>query len=143
MQKEKDFLKSIGTQDIPHDTRTLYDHLVGVQELLAHHNRPDYEQRAGLFHAIYGTEFFPLRGRLNLTRENVRKNIGEQAEEIVYIFSQPEVRPFRIMGGIEYDEPLKTSLRWLDYCNGKEQHPDSDDLVLKNVMHLYETLLGI
>ncbi len=143
MQKYYDFLDKIGTKQIPHDTRTLYDHLVGVQQLLAKHNRPEHEQVAGLFHAIYGTEFFSLKGKLNLSRETVIKNIGEQAEEIVWEYSQENARPFGILGGLAYDEPLKTSLRWLDYINGLEQHTDEEDIVFRNVMHLYEILLEL
>tara|TARA_B100000287_G_scaffold320685_1_gene304619 strand:+ start:368 stop:820 length:453 start_codon:yes stop_codon:yes gene_type:complete len=148
VKKEIEFLKKIGCEEIPHDSRNLLQHLVGVQEMLAHYERPEYEQRAGLFHAIYGTEFFQTG--LNVDREIVQKNIGIDAEEIVHWFCQPGVRPFRIMGGLEFGEPLKTSLRWLDYCNGMEQHGKGskmsiaqDDMVFENVMHLYEMILGI
>ena len=148
MKKEIDFLDRLGTKNIPHDTRNLYDHLVGVYELLKSHGRPEHEQRAGLFHAIYGTEFFNTG--LTITRDIVKKNIGEEAEEIAYIFCTTKGRPgtgdrrMLFMGGLEWEEPLRTSLRWLDYLNAIEQHDEeSMDMVFKNTMHLYRTILNI
>jgi len=78
-----------------------------------------------------------------ITREAVRRNIGEQSEEIVYNFCETRgERRVRFMGGVEFDEPLKTSLRWLDYCNIIEQHKEID-IPLQNTIHVYQTILNI
>ena len=142
MEKEIEFLRKIGCEEIPHDSRNLLTHLIGVYKLLYDYGRPEHEQRAGLFHAIYGTEFYTPG--LVITREVVKKNIGEEAEEIVYNFCETRgERRMRFMGGIEFKEPLKTSLRWLDFCNIIEQHNIEGDIPLQNVVHVYETVLNI
>ena len=77
-----------------------------------------------------------------ITRDIVRKNIGKEAEEIVFHFCETKgERRMRFMGGIEFEEPLKTSLRWLDFCNIIEQHKIEGDIPLQNVVHVYETIL--
>tara|TARA_B100002019_G_scaffold117275_1_gene100729 strand:- start:5408 stop:5845 length:438 start_codon:yes stop_codon:yes gene_type:complete len=142
LDREINFLKKIGTEQVPHDRgRSLFTHLHGVYKLLESNGRPLHEQRAGLFHAIYGTEFFGVN--LQVTREIVQKNIGEDAELIVWTFcnTDGQDRTIRFMGGVEFPEPLKTSLRWLDYCNTVEQHAADKNPIILNVFSLYESIL--
>ena len=49
-----DFLKRLGTEETKHSGGTLFDHLIGVSNILEEMGAPQHVQDAGLFHSIYG-----------------------------------------------------------------------------------------
>ena len=78
---------------------------------------PLYLQDAGLFHSVYGTSSFKDASTWN--RFAIIDEIGEQAEEIVYLFSKiPQPRIFHI----SQMEPsqLKKDLLLLDRANQED-----------------------
>ena len=117
------YLKSIGTDNLPHSNRrTLIEHLIGTAKLLKELGRNETEQKAGLFHSIYGTEYYKHSEKLNVKREEVKNLIGEESENLVYIFCNLRDRKNTILKG-QLDEPIKTQLRWIEYANLREQNP--------------------
>ena len=72
------------TKDVPHSGSNLTNHLLGVHSLMLQTNAPEYLCLAGLFHSIYGTEYFHYDKPIN--RTFVRDYIGKEAEELVFLF---------------------------------------------------------
>ena len=103
--------------DVSHSGETLYEHLLGVQKNLKDMGAPEYLQDAGLFHSVYGTSSFQHQSTND--RDKVRELIGEQAEEVVFMFcslAQPRQKNIIAM------EPsqLKTDLLRLNIANQDE-----------------------
>jgi len=122
-----EFLKESGADTLNHSGRTLFDHLVGVEQLLKKHGRSETEQRAGLFHSIYGTEYYTKSESLNIQRDKIRELIGEQSELLAFLFCKTKGRTQRIVEDDWFCEPERTQLRWIEYCNLIEQNPDRAD----------------
>ena len=81
-QHALEFLENY-TKNIPHSKTTLFNHLKNTWQILKRQNCSDDVCLAGMFHSIYGTEFF---NKTTLSRDNVRSIIGDNAEDIVYRF---------------------------------------------------------
>ena len=79
-----DFLKQLGCNECMHGTDTLLHHLIGTRTLLREWGAKEYVQDAGLYHSVYGTEYF--QPNLNVSRDQVRKIIGTEAERLVDLF---------------------------------------------------------
>jgi len=97
--------------------------------------RPMDEVKAGLFHSIYGTEFQMYQ--INVSREEVQDVIGVNSERIVNTFCTLNDRVNTILYGKGLKEPDKTSLRWIEYCNIRDQDPKA------NILKEFEVLLPI
>ena len=111
------FLEDIGTDEKSHTERSLLDHLLGTYNKLKEWNAPEYLQDAGLFHSVYGTSSFKHQSTNN--RDAVRDLIGEQAEEIVFMFCSteaPRTENFRNM----QDGQLKADLLLLSEANSED-----------------------
>ena len=116
----------LGADRIPHLHDDLLSHSIRVSGLLYNYGRPMDEVKAGLFHSIYGNEF--QRYKIDVPREEVQDVIGERSEHIVNLFNTLDDRPYTILYGRGLKEPEKTTLRWLEYCNMKDQDPEADIL---------------
>ena len=118
----------LGADRIPHlrEEDSLLSHSIRVAGLLYNYGRPMDEVKAGLFHSIYGNEF--QRYKIDVPREEVQDVIGERSEHIVNLFNTLDDRPYTILYGRGLKEPEKTTLRWLEYCNIKDQDPEADIL---------------
>lgn len=79
-----EFLKEL-TSTKKHYKKTFYQHLYNVYCYLKAQSLPEEVCNAGLFHSIYGTEFYDFQSAA-ITRDVVRGYIGEYAEELVYIY---------------------------------------------------------
>jgi len=80
-----DFYASIGADKVRHSKSTLMAHAIGVYNHLKNHGCDEAVCHAGLFHSIYGTEYFQ-RFKLPLERRTeLRSLIGEYAERLVFI----------------------------------------------------------
>ena len=113
----------IGADRIPHLHDDLLSHSIRVAGLLYHYGRPMDEVKAGLFHSIYGNEFQMYK--INVSREEIQSVIGERSEHIVNLFNTLIDRVDTILYARGLDEPDKTTLRWLEYCNIKDQDPNA------------------
>lgn len=86
-QELLDLLRELSTDQNPHSGRTLMDHLQGTWRLLRDWDNPDEICTAGLFHSVYGTEFYKTRSADLSQREQIRQVIGQRAEQLAYFFS--------------------------------------------------------
>ena len=120
------YLVGLGADNIPHRESDLLSHSTRVAGMLYHYNRPFEEQVVALFHSIYSTEY--QRYKINVPREEIQNLIGERAEYLVNTFCTLNDRVDTILYGRGLSEPDKTSLRWLEYCNIKDQDPEADIL---------------
>jgi hypothetical protein len=80
------FLRIANTEGMPHSDRALLDHLLGTRQLLI-----DWEARpalcdAGLFHSVYGTEYYELQAIPLAMRSEVQQLIGDEAESLAWLF---------------------------------------------------------
>ncbi len=89
LPKEKIFerLSELGAGEFKHVNGTLIEHLQETHDLLeSWGNRPALCM-AGLFHAVYGTDgFSPIVVEI-AKRKEIAQLIGQEAEQITYIFS--------------------------------------------------------
>ncbi|WP_371588620.1 DUF6817 domain-containing protein [Streptomyces virginiae] len=81
-----DFLELHGAGAMQHSSADLLTHLEGVHDLLQSWNAREALCDAGLFHSAYGTEIFPTGAVPHDLRPAVRDLIGEEAEELAYLF---------------------------------------------------------
>ena len=120
------YMIKLGADRIPHLHDDLLSHSIRVSGLLYNYGRPMDEVKAGLFHSIYGNEFQMYR--INVSREEIQSVIGDRSEHIVNLFNTLIDRVDTILYARGLDEPDKTSLRWLEYCNIKDHDPEADIL---------------
>lgn len=81
------FLRELGMDRVEHDSHVPFlAHLRGVRELLREWGARAELQDAGLFHSVYGTEYFDPAGGDGPDRAAVREEIGAEAEEIAWLW---------------------------------------------------------
>ncbi|MBL7261918.1 DUF6817 domain-containing protein [Paractinoplanes lichenicola] len=78
------WLRDRGAESIPHAGGSLYEHLDRVHARLATHELSEDERLAGLTHAAYGTDGFPVALLEVTERRRLREIIGPEAEALVY-----------------------------------------------------------
>lgn len=93
------FLKNVAS-NIPHSKTTLFDHLYRTYKILKSHGADEDTCLAGLYHSVYGTEFY---SRLNLSRDDVKRIIGVEAEKIVYEFCSLIDRDAQLLNNLDVD----------------------------------------
>ncbi len=81
------FLASRGAREIAHPGGTLLAHLQRVHALLETWDARPAVRLAGLCHAFYGTDGFPVVLGDMCRREELAAVIGEEAEEIVHFYA--------------------------------------------------------
>ena len=78
-------LRRLGFGDLTHDSHVPFlSHLLGTRRVLVEWGERPALRDAGLFHSAYGTEYFPVDRPA--TREEVRDVIGDDAEEIAWLW---------------------------------------------------------
>lgn len=96
------FLQRV-TQNIAHSDTTLFAHLYNTWNILKNQNRSEQVCMAGLFHSVYGTEFYD---RIKLDREEIQKIIGQVAENIVFRFCNLQDRDAQLLHPQSFDKDL-------------------------------------
>ena len=127
-----DFITSI-TSDIEHSGISLASHLLGVYSFLRLAKAPEYVCLAGLFHSIYGTEFYDAG--IKIDRTHVRNYIGKEAEELVFLFCHLRDRDISILKSENKD------LMFISYANLLELHTQCKNEELMSMIRLYQTNL--
>ena len=84
-QEMVQFLKDLGTDDIPHSGKPFIAHLISVFNDLKRWGADQDICRAGLFHSIYGTQEFQRFCFSTEQRDQVKELIGERAEWIAFL----------------------------------------------------------
>ncbi len=89
MGSRLELLKSLGFAQLEHDSHVPFlSHLVGTRRLLATWGASDALCDAGLFHSVYGTQYFePTR---TPARDEVIAVIGPEAERIAWLWCEIE-----------------------------------------------------
>lgn len=90
----KQLLLELGTDRIQHARSSFMEHLEGTAHLLRQWGNDEALCLAGLFHSIYGTQDFEHQSLGYEKREKLREAIGEEAEELAYLFSVCDRRTF-------------------------------------------------
>jgi hypothetical protein len=81
-------LDRLGTNRRPHEGgRSLREHLEGTYQRLSEWGNPDAVCLGGLFHSIYGTEYYPVASAGLEQRGVIRDCIGARAERLAYLYS--------------------------------------------------------
>ena len=82
-----DFLADVGADTVRHNlNEDLLPHLIGTRDLLRSWGARGALCDAGLFHSVYGTEYFATETLSVGRRDDVREVIGEAAEAIVWLW---------------------------------------------------------
>lgn len=74
------------TMFLKHSGQSFFDHLYNTFLILKTHNLPEDICIAGLFHSIYGTEFY--RPNLKIDEAEIKNMIGDRANHLVKCFSE-------------------------------------------------------
>jgi hypothetical protein len=89
-QKYLDLLQELRTDKSSHSGRTLWEHLKGTYALLESWENPNYVCIGGLFHSIYGTQYYKVQSANLEDRKRIADIISPQAEELAYLFCSTE-----------------------------------------------------
>lgn len=122
MQPEhKAYLLAQGAGNTAHSGYTLWQHLVGVHNILQACKFPEYLCLAGLFHSVYGTQVFKKITVDKSQRAQVQALIGAQAESLAMAFCElprPKLFEATLQQGIE---ALPDWIQQLDIHHDKQQ----------------------
>jgi SM-20-related protein len=80
------YLISKKTQNIPHNNKSLFKHLVNVYDKLRSWKCNEDICFAGLFHSIYGNNIFTTE--VEKDRDIIKKLIGDTSENLVYLYNK-------------------------------------------------------
>ncbi len=94
--------------------------MVGVAEILKKQDEPEYLQVAGLYHSIYGEEMSGNFGYGLITREELKKQIGDQSEEVVHAWCKLADKNRELAIESIEDVQLKKDLYKIHAANKKE-----------------------
>ena len=94
LPRRLELLRSLGAGEVRHNSEEdLLPHLLGTRKLLRSWGAREELLDAGLFHSIYGTEFFATEtfrigdgAGEQEQRDRLRAEIGPVAEELVYLW---------------------------------------------------------
>lgn len=131
-----EYLKSLGVEFTAHSGRTFYEHLCNVELILKVCRQPEYVCLAGLYHSIYGTNYFTKTTTTD--RDAIKNVIGEKAERLAYLFCNAH-RPYcwftsndiimRDGSFIRVDNQTLHDLRMIEGANLLEQQQGADMIV--------------
>src|SRR4051795_9590961 len=80
-----DLLRSLGFGELQHDSHVPFlSHLIGTRRLLVSWGCRPALCEAGLFHSVYGTEYFEPEQQP--TRDDVVAIIGTEAERVAWLW---------------------------------------------------------
>jgi hypothetical protein len=86
VQRAMALLDEVGAVDVEHPSGTLMQHLQGTYDVLESWACPEHLCLAGLYHSVYGTQFFQHETLPVDARRRVQEAIGERAEELAFLF---------------------------------------------------------
>jgi hypothetical protein len=82
-----ELLRRLGADQVRHNSNEdLLPHLIGTGRLLASWGARAALCDAGMFHSIYGTEYFATETAPASSREEIRAVIGDEAEAVVELW---------------------------------------------------------
>jgi hypothetical protein len=115
-------LEHLGAQYVKHSGRTLIQHLPGTWRILSKEAEREPVCLAGLYHSIYGTNFFKTSimepGEVK-NRALIQSIIGDEAEHLAYLFCTID-RPYILLNGA-FGGPERQDLLTIEIANLLEQ----------------------
>lgn len=109
------------TLHLPHTKKTFFEHLFNTMRILEHRENSDDILLAGLFHSIYGTEYY--KHDLVFPREKIKDLIGQYAEHLVYEFCNMKERYKTLMTNANnYSNNILYDLVEIAIANSIEQN---------------------
>jgi hypothetical protein len=107
--EQLEFLSRTGAEGVSHTGRNLLGHLGEVAAMLEKWGARPALRDAGLFHSVYGTEFMRSPIIDSGEREPVRRLIGDEGEEIAWLWHS--VRRASIAANLGRESRLRITLR--------------------------------
>lgn len=109
------------TTEINHSGKSFFEHLFNtLLHLESRKNKKDI-LLAGLFHSIYGTEYF--QHNLQIPREFIKGLIGEYSEQLVYEFCNMKNRYNTLLTNANnYSDEIHKALVEIEIANLKDQN---------------------
>lgn len=107
------------THDIPHSGVTFFEHLFGTFCVLKNFGCDEDTCLAGMFHAIYGTEFF--KNAPCVEESYVKDLIGGEANRLVRLFSTDNRNVGIVNNLLNVDSQTHLKLLYILYANLIEQ----------------------
>lgn len=104
---------------LTHSGQSFFDHLYNTFLLLKSYNLPEEICIAGLFHSIYGTEFY--NPNLKINEEEIKNIIGEKANYLVKCFSESNRLEKILSNYFNLDAVDDLYLTYILYANEVEQ----------------------
>lgn len=135
-----DLLRELAADDSPHSDGTLLEHLTGTYDLLEKWGNPKDVCVGGLFHSIYGTQYYTVQSTDLADRKRIADIIGPQAEELAFLFcttdrmsffteadkASPMLVDTTTRKSVSVDTPTLRSLIEIEVANRLEQfQPDA------------------
>ena len=126
--------------DEHHGNDYFISHCMGVYTILKQMGSPIEICLAGLYHSVYGTEYFtPVT---HITKQTLIEYIGERSENLVSIFCSLKDRDISILKNLNnYDERKRKDLLYVNYANLIDQSQSLDDPKLKSLLSEYQKAL--
>lgn len=131
-----DYIKA-KTIDIKHSHSNLFEHSYNLYLLLQHMNCSKDICLAGLFHSIYGNNYFDPK--LGVERKFIKKLIGKKAEELVYRFNNTKNRDEYFLKNADEEE----SLFLICYVNLIDQSEGQSDELVNKYLKKYKEMFSI
>jgi|13_taG_2_1085334.scaffolds.fasta_scaffold58297_2 hypothetical protein len=123
----------IMTDGIRHGDGSFYKHNKSVYDILKSLKLNEDLCLAGLYHSVYGTEFF--KPNLNINRDIISNKIGSYAENLVFNFCNLKNRDYTIL------EIKDKDLQYIAYANLLCQ--DNKNEKIENLIRKYKNQLGL
>jgi len=121
ISKEADYIFK-KTIDMKHSGRSFFEHLYRTSLVLENLEQSKELCAAGMFHSIYGTEFYNYDGS-NIDRDEIKSLIGDYAESLVHEFCLLENRLDTLISNKKNYEPsFRRDLLFIEYANLIEQN---------------------
>lgn len=121
--------KLLGEDKFSHTSKTLLEHLKETSRLLEQWNAPDYICLAGLYHSIYGTQYYKKQPIDIRERDRIRTTIGDKAERLAFYFCNQDRSLFLNIDSkdkeffvIDYKTGLREDITEQDYRDLLELH---------------------
>jgi hypothetical protein len=96
---------------------------------------------AGLYHSIYGTEFFDYKNT-DINRDVIKGLIGEYAESLAYEFCNMKNRMNTLMTNSNgYKPRMLSDLLKIESCNLEDQN--SDGIYDRHISQLEDRLISL
>jgi hypothetical protein len=131
------FLTECHAKDIEFFERDLLDHLKGTFDVLMRWQSSDHLVLAGLFHAIYLTDFFTLNEPNEVNRKRVTEILGAEPEEIAYRYCVMDRRDFlKSKGSLQFRDTYTGSIVHIT----KTQDQELVDLIWANAIEQLEKI---